>query len=393
MFVSTLMKNVLFLLTRYPGIGGIEKITTVLVNELVSRYGIVICSHAQEQEEMLLSDLDKHINFCRLPHSQSRDENITFLLNTIEEYCIDIVVYQDSYFGNEYLPEAVSKRTDAKVIVVEHNSPNNPNLSLISYFQENCWYKKMYTTCKTLFYYGLSVFRGSKRRTLLYDCSDSYVLLSRSLIPHFQRFSCVGNLDKLVVIENPVSYRNASQAGGEKKKQVLFVAQLIRRKGITRLLNIWSQVELQFPDWELLIAGDGELMDSTKEFIRRHELKNVNLLGFVHPVTPYYADAQILCLCSSFEGYPMVLPEAMRSGVIPIAFNSFPALTDIVDDGKNGYVIPPFDEGVFVNKLKSLMSDDEARQQMREAAVQKSATFDIDTAVEKWAQLFESLGA
>lgn len=387
------MKNILFLLSRYPGIGGIEKITTVLANELVLRYGIVICSHIQEQEEMLLSDLDERIRFLRLPNANdpSGKENVCFLLKSIEEHHVDVVVYQDSYFRNECLVETIAKKTAAKVIVVEHNTPNNPYLSLISYFQDNCWYKKIFGTCKTLFCFGLSVIKNSKRRTLLYECSDAYVLLSRSLLALFHRFSYVRDSDKLVVIENPVSYRQNPVTERAKKKQVLFVAQLVRRKGIFRLLDIWKRVEAQFPDWELTIAGDGELMAATQEKISHSGLKNVNMIGFVNPVTPYYVDAQILCLCSSFEGYPMVLPEAMCSGVIPIAFDSFPALRDIVDDGENGYVIPAFDEGAFVDKLSFLMADEVTRKRMSDAAIKKSAAFDIDSAVNKWVQLFESL--
>lgn len=385
------MKKILFLLSRYPGIGGIERITTLLANELVPRYGIIICSHVQEMEDQLLSELDSRVRFVCLPCVADDIANLTFLKDVITYQQVDIVVYQDSYFHNEQLPIALSNETSVKLVVVEHNSPNNPNLSLFAYFHDNAWCRNVYTTCKALFFYCLSVMRSKKRRTALYRASDRYVLLSDSLKQHFYQHSHVSDSLKLEVIANPVSYHDIGDYKSGKQKQVLLVAQLIKRKGIMRLLRMWKTLESQNPDWKLTIVGDGELMQSAQEYIRNNELKHVEMPGFVSPATPYYETAQIYCLCSSFEGYPMVLPEAMTSGVIPVAFDSFPALRDIVEDGVTGFIIPAFNEAAFAKKLSMLMNDEQLCARMRSEAVRKSREFEIAPVVKQWVQLFESL--
>lgn len=60
----------------------------------------------------------------------------------------------------------------------------------------------------------------------------------------------------------------------------------------------------------------------------------------------------------------MVLTEAMTFGVVPVAFNSYAAITDIIDDGKNGLLIPPFSHRAFARKLGALMKDEELRMEM-----------------------------
>lgn len=386
------MKTVLFLLSRYPGIGGIEKVTTLLANELATQYEIIICSHTQELEGRLLGELQEKVRFFRLPNANPKYDraNVDALLTIVRDCRVDMMVYQDSYFRNDYLVEAVAKETRVKVVVVEHNSPNYMMLDMRSFLSECPWFRVVRIGKRLAgFFVGLA--RDMKRRSKLYACCHRYVLLSRELMAPFHRFSHVSDSAKLEVITNPVSYRSGDAGAIVKKKQVVFVAQLIRRKGAHRLLRMWKQLEPRFPDWQLTIVGDGELMSDIRSEIGAYQLKNVELPGFVSPVTPYYESAQILCLCSSFEGYPMVLPEAMSSGVIPVAFDSFPALKDIICDGETGFAVPPFDETLFTEKLALLMSDDSLREKMRRAIAVKVQDFAIARAVQHWTELLESL--
>ncbi|RGN76255.1 glycosyltransferase [Segatella copri] len=75
--------------------------------------------------------------------------------------------------------------------------------------------------------------------------------------------------------------------------------------------------------------------------------------GFQSPIE-YYKRASIICMTSSFEGFPMVLVEAMQFGCVPIAFDSFEAIRDVIIPEKTGELVKPFKIKDFVNKLSIL---------------------------------------
>lgn len=87
----------------------------------------------------------------------------------------------------------------------------------------------------------------------------------------------------------------------------------------------------------------------------------------------------------------MVLIEAMQYGCVPIAYNSYAALSDIVEDGVNGYAVTAFDKKEYVAKLSRLMRDDELCKAMSENAKIVPSRFDSNVIAQKWVDLFDSL--
>ena len=101
-------------------------------------------------------------------------------------------------------------------------------------------------------------------------------------------------------------------------------------------------------------------------------------------------------LTSDFEGFPLVLTECMSFGVIPIVYGSFDAVYDIIDDNKDGYIIPYSKEKGFVakdmaDKLEFLMTNGDKRTEMALAAIEKSKKFSIDKIYNEWINVFNSL--
>ena len=87
-------------------------------------------------------------------------------------------------------------------------------------------------------------------------------------------------------------------------------------------------------------------------------LKKVHFYGNKNPIE-YYKRAKILCMTSAYEGFPLVLAEAQTFGTIPIAFNSFASITDIIKDGDNGLLIEPFNISKYASILSELMENEE----------------------------------
>lgn len=81
------------------------------------------------------------------------------------------------------------------------------------------------------------------------------------------------------------------------------------------------------------------------------KLKRITFYGFQNP-DEFYKKSLVSCMTSNFEGFGMVLVEAMQYGCVPFAFDTFTALHDIIDDGVNGFIIPPFDEDKYAETVE-----------------------------------------
>lgn len=386
------MKTILFLLDRYPGFGGIETVTTTLSNALAEHYRIVICAQRAESKDELLQKPAPGVTYRSLPDATKNHhaENLTAFHRILSEEKVDVIIYQDSYAPNDYLPLSISKERGVKIIVAEHNSPNHP-WRWLQHELSVCSALNIYKRVKRMLQGLLGLHRNAKRRTALYRHCDRYILLSDRLRPEFQQNIYTKDTAKLGAIGNPLSYSPQEIAPKEKKKQVLFVGQFVERKGIDKLLRIWRRVAPQAPDWSLVLVGDGPSMPDAKRYISENALLRVSLEGFSTHIKEYCRSASIFCMCSSFEGFPMVLPEAMCSGVVPMAFASFAALDDIFTDSISGYSIPPFDEEAYAEHLLKLMQDDKLRESMAREALAQADKFSIDRIASHWISIIESV--
>lgn len=381
------LKTILFLLDRYPGYGGIETVTTCLANALGSCYRIILCAVQREHGAELLPQLTPQISYrpLPLPTTGYNRENLTAFRRILRDEKVELVIYQDSYAANDYLPLSVDKDSGIKLIVVEHSSPSMACRWLRVYLAACPWWN-IPMQAKVFFFGVRGVLRSRKRRTALYKHCDTYILLSHRLRQEFLQNSHLQNTDKLEFIGNPVSYSPGSINFAEKKKQVLFIGQFVPDKGIFSLLRIWERVFPHASDWELVLIGDGPLMDETKKYIADKGLPRVSLKGYCNTIRDYCRDASILCMCSSFEGFPMVLPEAMCSGAVPISYDTFSAIDDIFTDGVSGCKIPAFDEECYAARLLELMKNDDKRQHMAQAALARSDGFRQAHFITRWRQ-------
>ena len=118
--------------------------------------------------------------------------------------------------------------------------------------------------------------------------------------------------------------------------------------------------------------------------------QSVNMPGAVRDVTPYVEQSSILCLTSEYEGFGIVLIEAMLKGLPVIAFE-YVGVHDIIEDGVDGYIIPFGDVEAYADKLRSLMSSREERLRLREAAFRSVTKFNRERVMRRWTGLFETL--
>lgn len=137
--------------------------------------------------------------------------------------------------------------------------------------------------------------------------------------------------------------------------------------------------------------GEGICRTDLEWLIKKMDLQRCSLEGQKDPLQEY-REAKIFLLTSAFEGFPMVLLEAMQNGVVPVVFNSFAAAHDLIDaDAQTGVLVDAFDMDQFAEKLSALMRDAERLERMSEAVKVKVEQFSSEHIAEEWQQLLQQL--
>jgi glycosyltransferase involved in cell wall biosynthesis len=235
--------------------------------------------------------------------------------------------------------------------------------------------------------------RTSQQYKCLLDTSDAIVLLSDRYIKEFNKIanSKTSSKCKIVGIPNPNTYNKIINSQS-KKHTILFVGRLCAsEKNPMRLLRLWRLLHKTYKDWNIKFVGNGDALDSMQRYVKSHNLERVIFCGEQSNVERYYAEASFICLTSNIEGWGMTLTEGMQYGCIPIAFSSYSAALDIIDDEINGCLIRPYSIRQYASRLSSLMKDKSLRDKMSNAARVKVKCFNVSNVARKWDCLFNEL--
>ena len=166
------------------------------------------------------------------------------------------------------------------------------------------------------------------------------------------------------------------------------------QKRVYRVVDTWAQLESSFPDWHMTIIGDGSERENVEVQAKKLSLQRISFEGFQSPLE-YYKRASLLILTSEYEGFPLVLAEAMSFGVIPVVYGSYSAVYDIISDGVDGMILPynkkGYDTEFATEKMKELMLDADKRNNLAQAAIITSKRYSVESIVDSWNKLFAKL--
>ena len=175
-------------------------------------------------------------------------------------------------------------------------------------------------------------------------------------------------------------------------KRVIAVGRLEWVKGYDRLLDAWKIVSEKHPSWHLDIFGSG-----TQERDLRNQQKKLGLEEklTIHPATPKinieYSNSSIFVGTSHFEGFPLVLLEAMQIGLPCIAFDCPFGPSAVIKDGENGFLVPEGDIEQLASKISILIEDYDLRKKFSEAAIEESKKYTVNNIMQLWKKLLEEL--
>ena len=173
-------------------------------------------------------------------------------------------------------------------------------------------------------------------------------------------------------------------------KSVIYVGRFCAQKDIDSLLTIWQIVHHRHHDWTLKMFGAGDLKE---EFLSKIKTMDANI-QVENPTTDIiskYMQSSMLLLTSLYEPFGLVLLEAMSCGLPVVAFDCPYGPSEIISDGKDGFLIDCYDVDAFADKLCLMMENESLRKQMGLYAIQSALRFKKEKIMPQWNTLFESL--
>ena len=225
----------------------------------------------------------------------------------------------------------------------------------------------------------------------LLQYSDKTVVLSKKYQTQLQKLVSDAN-NKIEYINNPNTFSIRTIDYTKKEKTILYIGRLepILKQPLI-LLKIWKKLYKNFPDWKIVFVGDGEGREEMDKYVNKHKIKRVIFEGTRNNVIEYYKKASIISLVSKCEGWGMALTEGMVLGCVPICFKSYETAYDIIDDGKNGFLVTPYNIKEYAQKLQLIMGDEDKLINMAKCAQEKAQKFTRERIVEKWYSLFSNI--
>lgn len=207
---------------------------------------------------------------------------------------------------------------------------------------------------------------------------DCFIVLSQEDKENWKEISNV------IVIPNPLPPITVSQTSTTENKKVIAVGRYVYQKGFDLLVDAWDTVAEKHPDWHLYIYGRGDKSNYKS-------VSNCHFEDAIENINDKYAESSIFVLSSRFEGFGMVIIEAMRCGVPAISFACPCGPKDIIAEGKDGFLVENGNIQQLAERICYLIEHDEERKKMGKNAIETAKKYDINEIGKQWVNLFYSV--
>ncbi|HED2223127.1 TPA: glycosyltransferase family 4 protein [Enterobacter hormaechei subsp. steigerwaltii] len=292
-------------------------------------------------------------------------------------------------------------RTFMKVFINGRKEPDTVFVSFLTEF--NLWFaflsiffrNQSVILCEHNNYYA---FGGKLRRfvrNILYYCSAAQitVLTSRDILNYPSIFQ-----GRLRVMPNPIVLdtehkRTSGVDNGEQTIRLLTIGRLTEQKGYDRLISIMAKLSEIIPDgWVLNIYGSGELEEKIIEMIYTHNLQDKVILNKPNKrIEEAYFNSDIYVMTSYWEGLPMVLGEAMVSGLPIITYDCPTGPREMIEDCINGYLIENGNEKQYLDRLVQLVSCSHTRESLSKAGIRAAKKWSLEAVYSEWKNLLREI--
>lgn len=360
--------KIAFVVYDFSIIGGAERVSVNIANELSAYYDVTIVSLTGKcvHPSYIINDAVK-IRFLNIKGDQLRKQIITAffpLVSYLRKEKIAVALIEGTYCGIICSLSKLFVKT--KLIFCDHGS-------LMSQYNE----KKTRTI----------------RKIASSLCDHTVVLTERSRKDYIQFFKM--KQGKITCIYNWLNEEriNPQRVYDVNSKTILSVGRFSAEKGYDLLIEVASIVLPQHPSWRWTIFGQGEVFNDIKMEVMKRKLEGQLLLaGEVNNLNDAYEHAAMLVLPSYREGMPLALLEAKCYKLPLVSFDIISGPREIIMDNQNGYLIPPYDVKEMARKINLLIDDKQLRETMSEHAYDNIEPFRKETILDTWINLIDELG-
>lgn len=362
--------------------GGMERILTNKVNYLVENfnYDITIITTDQKNREVFYP-LNKKVKHIDLGLNYTDDLGKNFFKRIyiyirkqikhrklLKKFFIELKPNIIISLGNHetfFLPEIVDKNIKT---IREHHFNKNFRLQELS---QN-------------FLYKLKFFYDNYREEKSLKKYDEFIVLTNEdkklwknskvkVIPNFSNY-----------ISNKVSKCN--------NRKLISVGRLSYEKGYDILIDVWNLISRKYPDWTLEIYGEGKEREGLQNKINKLGLENSFLLkGTVKNIQDKYLESSIYVMTSRYEGFGMVIIEAMSCGLPIISFDCPYGPKNIITDNEDGFVVQFENIKQMAERVEELIVNEEKRRLFGKRAKENVQRFSQDKIMEQWNRIFIEL--
>lgn len=226
-------------------------------------------------------------------------------------------------------------------------------------------------------------------------------IVENYIIPKYKTLIVLTQTDKeewrkkhinAICIPNLITFSNNSTHSDLSEKRVLAIGHFSKIKSFDSLIRIWSIIKKHDREWILTIVGNGKEYPHIQKLINDLNLNDsIEIIPPTNSIQLIYLKSSIYALTSKYEGFSMVLIEAMQCGLPCVAFDCPNGPRDIIDHGKNGYLIHPDNYDQFASYLLKLMQDTELRTKMGETASKSIKRYSQENIIQQWDKLFNEI--
>ena len=196
---------------------------------------------------------------------------------------------------------------------------------------------------------------------------------------------------KTYVIANAI-HKMPTESGTLTNKQAIMVGRYNDAKGYDYLTEAWTIVHQRHPDWILNIYGSGELHDQVENRIKDKHLENSMIMHEpTNQIIEKYLESSICVLSSIYEGFSLVIMEAMSCGIPCVSFDSPFGPRNIIKDGEDGILVEYLNSQALAENICKVIEDKQLRKRLGDKAKQNIQRFSQDAIMKQWTDLFEYL--
>ncbi|EPJ0730299.1 MULTISPECIES: glycosyltransferase family 4 protein [Morganella] len=356
------MKKILFYLPSLAPAGGIERVTSTLMNKLAKYYDITVLTKDSRASFYSLHTNIKHISLeahvglnmkNRLSRAFALGLNLLKTIIKLKKTSLNNFDYIYITHPLSHIELLLSNAKYSKIVISEHGASNN--------------YNHIYRIIKKITYKYCHAYCIPTKNDVIYYSRENFPV---KYTPHY--------MPDLNYQPSPLN-----------KKTILNIGRYTDDKKQLTLLKIWNDIsDKDKSGWHLNIVGDGELKDILQQYIVENNLTtSVTLLPPLKNVEKYYMNSSIFALTSRSEGFGMVLLEATGFGLPLVSFDCPSGPRDIISD-TNGFLIKMDDIHTYKMTLIRLMNNNNLLHELSSGSLCTAKFWSDDNITKIWRDIF-----